>query len=44
MFVDVRNFTAFSENKGPEEVVGYLNALFAVMVESIDDHHGIVKV
>ena len=43
MFVDVRNFTAFSEDKSPEEVVGYLNALFALMIESINAHHGIVN-
>jgi adenylate cyclase len=43
MFVDVRNFTAFSENRGPEEVVGYLNALFELMIASINDHHGIVN-
>jgi adenylate cyclase len=43
MFVDVRNFTGFSENKGPEEVVGYLNALFELMIESINAHHGIVN-
>jgi adenylate cyclase len=43
MFVDVRNFTAFSENKSPEEVVGYLNTIFALMVASIDRHHGIVN-
>jgi adenylate cyclase len=43
MFVDVRNFTAFSENRGPEEVVGYLNTLFALMIESINAHHGIVN-
>lgn len=43
MFVDVRNFTAFSENRSPEEVVSYLNTLFALMIESIDDHHGIVN-
>jgi adenylate cyclase len=43
MFVDVRNFTAFSENRSPEEVVGYLNVLFDLMIESIDGHHGIVN-
>jgi adenylate cyclase len=43
MFIDVRNFTGFSENKGPEEVVGYLNALFELMIESINRHHGIVN-
>jgi adenylate cyclase len=43
MFLDVRNFTAFSEGKSPEEVVGYLNSLFGFMVESVNAHHGIVN-
>jgi adenylate cyclase len=43
MFVDVRNFTAFSEERSPEEVVGYLNTLFDLMIETIDGHHGIVN-
>jgi adenylate cyclase len=43
MFIDIRNFTAFSENKGPEEVVDYLNAVFERMIESINAHHGIVN-
>ena len=28
MFLDIRNFTAFSEKRGAEEVVAYLNTLF----------------
>jgi adenylate cyclase len=43
MFLDVRNFTAFAEGRSPEEVVGYLNALFGFMVESVNAHHGIVN-
>ena len=43
MFLDVRNFTAFAERKSPEEVVGYLNALFDFMIESVNAHHGIVN-
>lgn len=43
MFVDIRNFTAFSEDKSPEEVVGYLNALFDLMLDGINEHHGIVN-
>jgi adenylate cyclase len=43
MFLDVRNFTSFSEGKSPEEVVGYLNTLFGFMVESVNAHHGIVN-
>jgi adenylate cyclase len=43
MFLDLRNFTAFSENKRPEEVVGYLNSLFGFMIESVNSHQGIVN-
>jgi adenylate cyclase len=43
MFVDIRNFTAFSEDKAPQEVVDYLNSLFDLMLEGINEHHGIVN-
>jgi len=43
MFLDLRNFTAFSEKKSPEEVVDYLNSLFEVMIESVNHHGGIVN-
>jgi adenylate cyclase len=43
MFLDVRNFTAFAENRSPEEVVDYLNSLFAFMIDSVNAHHGIVN-
>jgi adenylate cyclase len=43
MFVDIRNFTAFSESRGAEEVVDYLNAVFARVIESVNAHHGIVN-
>jgi len=43
MFLDVRNFTAFSEQRTPEEVVDYLNALFDFMIESVNAHGGIVN-
>lgn len=43
MFLDVRGFTAFSEKRTPDEVVGYLNALFEVAVEKVNAHHGIVN-
>lgn len=43
MFVDVRNFTGMSENKTPEQVVDYLNTLFEFMIESVNEHHGIVN-
>ncbi len=41
-FSDIRGFTAFSENKTPEEVVGMLNEYFQEMVKVIYAHHGIV--
>src|SRR5262249_43144717 len=43
MFLDIRNFTGFSEDRRPEEVVGYLNTVFAFMIESINRHQGIVN-
>jgi adenylate cyclase len=43
MFLDIRNFTAFAESKTPEEVVRYLNTLFAVMIDSVNNHNGIVS-
>lgn len=43
MFLDIRNFTAFSENKSPEEVVNYLNTLFESMIDSVNRHHGIIN-
>lgn len=43
MFLDIRNFTAFAENKPPEEVVEYLESLFDFMVEIVSRHRGIVN-
>ncbi|MDM8527746.1 adenylate/guanylate cyclase domain-containing protein [Anaerolineales bacterium HSG24] len=43
MFLDIRNFTTFSEDKNPAEVVDYLNHLFAPMIEIINQHHGIIN-
>lgn len=43
LFLDIRNFTAFSENRTPDQVVDYLNRLFGFMVEAINAHHGIIN-
>ncbi len=43
MFLDIRNFTKFSEDKSPVEVVNYLNALFGFMIEIINRNHGIIN-
>ncbi len=43
MFLDIRDFTTFSEKRRPEEVVHYLNALFEFMIESVNRHSGIIN-
>lgn len=43
LFLDIRNFTAFSENKNPQEVVNYLNQMFGFMIDIINKHHGIIN-
>src|SRR5690606_12506419 len=43
MFLDIRNFTAFSEARSPAEVVDYLNVLFESTLDAIVSRHGIVN-
>ncbi|HEX3246839.1 MAG TPA: adenylate/guanylate cyclase domain-containing protein [Chloroflexota bacterium] len=43
MFLDIRDFTAFSETREPVEVVDYLNSLFLFMIDGVNRHHGIVN-
>ena len=43
MFLDIRGFTTYAEKRPPGEVVSYLNALFGFMIESVNQHHGIVN-
>lgn len=43
MFLDIRDFTTFSEKRSPEEVVHYLNSLFEFMIESVNRHNGIIN-
>jgi adenylate cyclase len=43
MFLDIEGFTTFSESRRPEEVVEYLNSLFSFMIDSVNQHHGIVN-
>jgi adenylate cyclase len=43
MFLDIRNFTNFSEKRKPEEVIEYLNSLFGFMIEIINQHNGIIN-
>ena len=43
MFVDFRSFTAAARSRSPQEVVDRLDGIFAVLVEIIDRHGGIVN-
>jgi adenylate cyclase len=43
MFVDIRGFTAAARDRSPADVVERLNAAFAVLVEVVDRHRGIVN-
>jgi len=43
LFLDIRNFTAFSENRSPAEVVQFLNNTFEFMIEIINRNNGIIN-
>ena len=43
MFVDFRSFTAQARSRSPQEVVDRLDGAFAVLVEILDRHGGIVN-
>src|ERR1700758_4592173 len=43
MFVDFRSFTAAARSRTPQEVVARLDGAFAVLVEILDRHGGIVN-
>ncbi len=43
MFLDIRNFTSFSEGRQPEEVVRFLNRIFEPLIDCVNRHHGIIN-
>jgi adenylate cyclase len=43
MFVDFRNFTAGARSRSPQDVVDRLDGAFAVLVDILDRHGGIVN-
>lgn len=43
MFLDIRDYTKFSQGKKPEEVVNYLNTLFTILIDIVNDHNGIIN-
>ncbi len=43
MFLDIREFTRYTENKKPEDIINYQNDVFGFMIEIINRHHGIIN-
>lgn len=43
MFLDIRDFTTFSESRTAEQVVAYLNTLWGLMIDVVNGHGGIVN-
>lgn len=43
LFFDIRDFTRFSENRNPEEVVNYLNTIFDFAIDIINRNGGIIN-
>lgn len=42
MFLDIRNFSLFAQDKSPEEIIAYQNNVFSIIIEIINKHKGIV--
>ena len=43
MFLDIRNYTPFIQNKEPSEIIQYQNDVFGFMIDVISRHHGIIN-
>ena len=43
MFMDIRDFTPFSEGREPSEIIQYQNDVFGFMIDIISTHKGIVN-
>jgi len=43
MFLDIRNFTPFVESHQPEEIVDYLNKIFAFMIDIVQEYNGVIN-
>jgi adenylate cyclase len=43
MFLDIRDFTRFSEKHSPKDTVTFLNTLFEPMIEIVNRHQGIIN-
>jgi len=42
MFLDIRNFSVFAQDKSPEEIIAYQNNVFSFIIEIINKNKGIV--
>ena len=42
MFLDIRDFSIFAQNKSPEEIISYQNNVFSFIIEIINENKGIV--
>jgi len=43
MFLDIRDFTPFVQDKEPAEIIQYQNDVFGFMIDTISKHHGIIN-
>lgn len=43
MFLDIRNFTRFSEKRAPDEVIDYLNYIFTHLIDIVNEHNGMIN-
>ncbi|MES2731592.1 MAG: adenylate/guanylate cyclase domain-containing protein [Bacteroidota bacterium] len=43
MFIDIRGFTSYAETRTPQEVADYQNAFFGVIIDVVNQHHGIIN-
>jgi class 3 adenylate cyclase/Tfp pilus assembly protein PilF len=43
MFLDIRGFTPFVEDKEPVEIIQYQNDVFGFMIEIVSKYHGIIN-
>jgi class 3 adenylate cyclase len=43
MFLDIRDFTPFAENRKPEEIIQFQNQVFGFMIDIVNKHNGIIN-
>lgn len=43
MFLDIRDFTPFAENRNPEEIIQFQNQLFGFMIDIVNKYNGIIN-